>query len=183
MRVSLDGATPSVAEDAWMAPTAVAVGAVVVSSKASLWFGAVARGDGDKIRIGARSNVQDNAVLHADPGFPCTLGEDVTVGHAAVVHGCTIEDRVLVGMGATVMNGARVGSDSILAAGTLVSEGTQIPPRSLVVGVPGKVRRELTDTELEKIARNAAVYVEKAEHYAAAASIVDDASLQGAPRP
>lgn len=157
MRVALSGVAPVVADDAWTAPTAVLVGAVTLGSQASLWFGAVARGDGDDISIGARSNVQDNAVLHADPGFPCVLGEDVTVGHAAVVHGAQVEDRVIVGMGSTVMNGARIGSDSIVAAGTLVSEGVQIPPRSLVMGVPGKVRRELTEAELDKVARNAAV--------------------------
>lgn len=165
MLISLDGRAPEVAGDAWTAPTAVAIGAVTVGSQASLWFGAVARGDGDEIRIGARSNVQDNAVLHADPGFPALIGEDVTIGHNATVHGCTLEDRVIVGMGAIVMNGARVGSDSIVAAGTLVPEGVTIPPRSLVVGAPGKVRRELTDDELAKVRRNAEVYVEKAQTY------------------
>ncbi|GMA42219.1 gamma carbonic anhydrase family protein [Mobilicoccus caccae] len=165
MLISLDGRAPEVAGDAWTAPTAVAIGAVTVGSQASLWFGAVARGDGDEIRIGARSNVQDNAVLHADPGFPALIGEDVTIGHNATVHGCTLEDRVIVGMGAIVMNGARVGSDSIVAAGTLVLEGVTIPPRSLVVGAPGKVRRELTDDELAKVRRNAEVYVEKAQTY------------------
>ena len=165
MLISLDGRAPEVAGDAWTAPTAVAIGAVTVGSQASLWFGAVARGDGDEIRIGARSNVQDNAVLHADPGFPALIGEDVTIGHNATVHGCTLEDRVIVGMGASVMNGARVGSDSIVAAGTLVPEGVTIPPRSLVVGAPGKVRRELTDDELAKVRRNAEVYVEKAQTY------------------
>ena len=182
MRASVDGVTPTVAEDAWTAPTAVVVGAVTVSAQASLWFGAVARGEGGEIRIGARSNVQDNAVLHADPGFPCVLGEDVTVGHAAVVHGCTVEDRVLVGMGATVMNGAHVGSDSIVAAGTLVPEGAQIPPRSLVMGVPGKVRRELTDAELERVARNAAVYVDKARLYAATLHVEDAPESPGGTR-
>jgi len=173
VRVALSGVAPVVADDAWTAPTAVLVGAVTLGSQASLWFGAVARGDGDDISIGARSNVQDNAVLHADPGFPCVLGEDVTVGHAAVVHGAQVEDRVIVGMGSTVMNGARIGSDSIVAAGTLVSEGVQIPPRSLVMGVPGKVRRELTEAELDKVARNAAVYVEKAQLYSSSATLLD----------
>lgn len=173
MRVALPGVAPVVADDAWTAPTAVLIGAVTLGAQASLWFGAVARGDGDEIRVGARSNVQDNAVLHADPGYPCVLGEDVTVGHAAVVHGATVEDRVIIGMGATVMNGARIGSDSIIAAGTLVSEGVQIPPRSLVMGVPGKVRRELTEAELDKVVRNAAVYVDKAQLYSASATLLD----------
>ncbi|WP_040156249.1 gamma carbonic anhydrase family protein [Mobilicoccus massiliensis] len=184
MRVALDETAPVVAEDAWCAPTSVIVGAVSIASQASLWFGTVARGDGDEIRVGARSNVQDNAVLHTDPGFACVLGEDVTVGHAAVVHGCTIEDRVIVGMGATVMNGARVGSDSIVAAGTLVSEGVEIPPRSLVMGVPGKVRRELTDDELAKVTRNAQIYVDKARRYATSARVLDAPGASGGtPRP
>ncbi|MDO5629923.1 MAG: gamma carbonic anhydrase family protein [Mobilicoccus sp.] len=172
MLVELDGATPQVAGDAWCAPTSTAIGDVRIGAQASLWYGAVVRADGDAISIGARSNLQDNAVVHADPGFPAHIGEDVSIGHNAVVHGCTIDDRVIVGMGATVMNGARVGSDSILAAGTLVSEGVEIPPRSLVVGVPGKVRRELTDDELEKVSLNAAVYVDNAARYARSARTI-----------
>lgn len=165
MDYEIDAARPRVSEQAWVAPTAALVGDVEVAAGASVWFGAVARGDGDAIRLGARSNLQDNAVIHADPGFPATIGEDVSIGHGAIVHGCTIGDRVLVGMGATVMNGAVVGPDTLIGAGTLISEGVQIPPRSLVVGVPGKVRRELTDDEVAAVAANARRYVERAEGY------------------
>ena len=188
MNYEIGGNIPQVDGDAFVAPTATLVGQVRVAAGASVWFGAVARGDGDAISLGERSNLQDNAVIHADPGFPATIGADVSIGHGAVVHGCTIGDRVLVGMGATVMNGAVVGDDTLIGAGTLVSEGTQIRPRSLVVGVPGKVRRELTDAELEKVARNAAVYVEAARRYAASAEVVAEDSpvdddLGWSPRP
>ncbi|WP_226344192.1 gamma carbonic anhydrase family protein [Agilicoccus flavus] len=165
MRIELDGERPQVDESAYVADNATLVGRVSVGAQASVWFSATARADGDAITIGARSNLQDGAVMHADPGFPATLGDDVSVGHAAVVHGCTIGDRVLVGMSATVMNGATVGSDTVLAAGTLVSEGVEIPPRSLVVGVPGKVHRELTDEEVASIAANAERYVERCAQY------------------
>ena len=167
MNYEIGGNIPQVDGDAFVAPTATLVGQVRVAAGASVWFGAVARGDGDAISLGERSNLQDNAVIHADPGFPATIGADVSIGHAAVVHGCTIGDRVLVGMGATVMNGAVVGDDTLIGAGTLVSEGTQIPPRSLVVGVPGKVRRELTDEEVAGLAGNAARYTERAADYRA----------------
>lgn len=172
MNYEIDGARPQVSEQAWVAPTAALIGDVGVADGASVWFGAVARGDGDAIRLGARSNLQDNAVIHADPGFPATIGEDVSIGHGAIVHGCTIGDRVLVGMGATVMNGAVVGSDTLIGAGTLISEGVQIPPRSLVVGVPGKVRRELTDDEVAAVANNARTYVERADDYRSTGSVV-----------
>ena len=163
--LSVEFGRPQVDQDAWIAPTATLVGQVSVAADASVWFGAVARGDGDAISIGARSNLQDNAVIHADPGFPATIGADVSIGHGAVVHGCTVGDRVLVGMGATIMNGAVVGEDTLIGAGTLISEGVQIPPRSLVVGVPGKVRRDLSPDEVAGVAGNAARYVERARAY------------------
>lgn len=174
MLVEFEGHTPQVAADAYVAPGAHLIGSVTVGSEASVWFGATARADGNTITIGARSNLQDGAVMHADPGFPATLGDDVSVGHAAVVHGCTIGDRVLVGMSATVMNGAKVGSDTIIAAGALVSEGAEIPPRSLVVGVPGKVRRELTDEEVAAVADNAARYVDRRREFIETARVVRD---------
>lgn len=173
MEYEIEGARPQVDDEAFVAPTAAVIGDARVGARASVWFGAVVRADGDTITIGARSNLQDNAVMHADPGFPATLGEDVTVGHGAIVHGCTIGDRVLVGMGATVMNGAVVGEDTLIGGGALISEGVQIPPRSLVVGTPGKVRRELTDAEVERIARNAATYVERAAQYRATGRIIE----------
>lgn len=167
MNYEIDGKRPEVEQTAFVAPSADLIGQVRVDAEASVWFGAVIRADGDAIRLGARSNLQDNAVIHADPGFPTTIGTDVSIGHGAIVHGCTIGDRVLVGMGATIMNGAVVGEDTLIGAGTLISEGVSIPPRSLVVGAPGKVRRELTDEEVERVAGNAARYVERAAGYRA----------------
>ena len=167
MGIAFDGHQPTIAADAWVAPTATLVGQVRIGGRASIWYGAVLRGDRAAITVGEGSNVQDGCVLHADPGFPCTLGNRVTVGHRAVVHGCSIDDDVLVGMGAVVLNGARVGSGSLLAAGTIVLEGAEIPPGSLVAGVPGKVRRELTDDERERIGQNAANYLDLSRRYLA----------------
>lgn len=157
---------PALAPTSWLAPTATVIGDAVVGDGASIWFGAVVRADGARITVGAGSNVQDNCVFHADPGFPLTLVADVAVGHGAVLHGCTIEAGVLVGMGAVVMNGAHIGSGSIIAAGAVVLEGTQVPERSLVAGVPAKVRRETTEEEVASIARNVAGYRERAQAYA-----------------
>ena len=173
MNYEIGGNIPQIDGDAFVAPTATLVGQVRVAAGASVWFGAVARGDGDAISLGERSNLQDNAVIHADPGFPATIGADVSIGHGAVVHGCTIGDRVLVGMGATIMNGATVGSDTLIAAGALVSPGVESPPRSLVVGVPGKVRRTLTEDEVDAVASNAHRYVERAEQYRASGKALE----------
>lgn len=151
------------AASAWIAPTATVVGNVTLGDQASVWFGAVVRGDCEAVSIGARSNVQDLCCLHADPGFPCTIGADVTIGHAAVVHGATVEDEVLIGIRATVLNGARIGAGSLIGAAALVTEGAVIPPRSLVLGVPGKVVRQLTDGDIERIRRGS-------QHYVAAAA-------------
>ncbi|WP_447644704.1 gamma carbonic anhydrase family protein [Nocardioides zeae] len=152
---------PIVDPSAWIAPGAVLVGDVSVGPEASVWYTAVLRGDGDSITVGPRSNVQDGCVLHADPGFPLRVGAGVSVGHRAVLHGCTVDDDVLVGMGAIVMNGARVGSGTIIGAGAVVSAGVEVPPRSLVLGVPAKVRREVTDAELAEVLANATTYVER----------------------
>ena len=154
---------PQVDPSAWIAPSAVLVGDVTVGPQASVWYTTVVRGDGDAIRIGARTNVQDGCVLHTDPGLVLDVGADVSVGHRAVLHGCVIEDEVLVGMGAIVMNGARIGTGSLVAAGALVTEGTQVPPRSLVVGSPAKVRRALSDDEVVMVRYNAEHYVGLAE--------------------
>lgn len=158
--LSFRGRQPNIDPNAFVAPTATIIGDAHLSANSSVFYGACVRADAETIRVSSGTNLQDNVVLHADPGFPCTLGSGVSVGHGAVLHGCTIEDNVLVGMGATVMNGAVVGEGSLVAAGALVLEGTVIPPRSLVAGVPAKVRRELTDEELDGIQRNAAHYVE-----------------------
>jgi carbonic anhydrase/acetyltransferase-like protein (isoleucine patch superfamily) len=152
-------------ESAFLAPTAVVVGDVTLGPQSSVWFGAVLRGDADAIRVGARSNVQDNAVLHADPGFPCTVGDGVTVGHLAIVHGAEVGDNVIVGMRSVVMNGAKIGANSLIAAGAVVTEGTQIPPGSLVVGMPAKVTRELRPAEIDRLRRAAEHYVQNARRY------------------
>lgn len=164
--LGLDGTAPQVADDAWVAPGVTLVGAVTLRSKASVWFGSVLRADGDRIEIGEGSNVQDGCVLHTDPGFPLALGSGVSVGHRAVLHGCTVEDDVLVGMGAVVLNGARIGRGSLVAAGAVVLEGTEVPPGSLVAGVPAKVRRTLTAEEVERNRENARVYLGLRARYA-----------------
>jgi carbonic anhydrase/acetyltransferase-like protein (isoleucine patch superfamily) len=154
---------PVVAETAFMAPGAVLIGRVTVSAGASIWYGAVLRADLDSIFIGERSNIQDGCVLHVDPGVPLSLGSDVTVGHNATLHGCTVEDHVLIGMGAILLNGTHVGRHSLIAAGALLTEGQQVPEGVLVAGVPGKVRRELSEAERAAIELSAASYVELAE--------------------
>ncbi len=159
------GALPNIHPDAWIAPGAHIIGDVTVAEGASIWFGSVLRGDVSTISIGRFSNVQDNSVIHADPGRPCTVGEYVTLGHAVIVHGCTIDDRVLVGMGAVVMNGAHVHSDTILAARALVPEERDIPGKSLVIGMPGKIVRELNDDELASLWRSADHYAARARDY------------------
>ncbi|WP_271394918.1 gamma carbonic anhydrase family protein [Neomicrococcus lactis] len=158
--ITIDGVTPTVAESAFIAPTAVLSGDVEIGENSGAFYGVSVRGDSAPIRVGAGSNLQDNVVLHADTDFPCTVGDNVSVGHSAVIHGCTIEDNCLVGMSATVMNGAVVGTESLVAAGALVLEGTIIPPRSLVAGVPAKVRRELSDEEVAGLKHNADVYLQ-----------------------
>lgn len=156
------GASPAVHGSAFVAPTASIIGNATLAEDSSAFYGVSVRADTAPISVGAGSNLQDNVVLHADPGFPCSVGSGVSVGHAAVVHGCTVEDDCLIGMGATVLNGAVIGTGSLVAAGAVVLEGTVVPPRSLVAGVPAKVRRELTDEEFEGVKANAARYVELA---------------------
>jgi len=149
----------------WCAPNATMVGKVTVGSDVGIWFGAVIRADKDRIIIGDRSNIQDNCVVHTSAGFPTTLGSDVSVGHGAILHGCTIKDRVLVGMGAIVLNGAVVGEDSLIGAGAVVTEGMQVPPGSVVLGVPGKVIKQTTPAQRQHILENAASYVKLAGEY------------------
>ncbi len=165
----VDGQQPDIDATAWVAPGATLIGRVSLHPRASVWYGAVLRGDGDAITVGERSNIQDGCVMHADPGKPATVGAGVTVGHRAVLHGCTVEDDVLIGMGAVVMNEARIGSGSLVAAGTVVLEGTDIPPGSLVAGVPGKVRRELSDEERESIRSSSQTYLELSARHASSA--------------
>jgi carbonic anhydrase/acetyltransferase-like protein (isoleucine patch superfamily) len=162
---ALADTAPDLHPDSWVAPSADLIGAVRLGAGASIWFGAVVRADNGTIAIGARSNVQDGAVLHSDPHAPLTLGEDCTIGHRAVLHGCTIGDRVLIGMGATVLNDAVIAEDCMVGAGALVTEGKSFPPRSLIVGAPARAVRTLTDEQLAGLRLSAAVYVEKAAHY------------------
>lgn len=144
---------------AWIAPSADVIGDVEVGNSVSIWFGAVIRADNTRIVIGDRSNIQDSVVLHSDPGFPLVIGSDVTVGHRAILHGCTIGNRVLIGMGAIILNGATIGDDCIVGAGALVTGGKAFPSGSLIVGSPAAFRRELLIRERAEIANNADIYV------------------------
>ena len=150
----------------FIASNATLIGPIIFKKDASVWFGAVIRADKDTISIGARSNIQDNCVIHTSFGDPTIVGNGVSVGHGAILHGCTVEDNVLIGMGAIVLNEARIGEGSIVGAGAVVTEGKEIPPRSLVLGVPGKVMREVSDAQYEATLKNALSYVELAEEYA-----------------
>ncbi len=157
--VPFGGVTPVVPATAWVAPNATLVGAVTLGERASVFYGAVLRGDVDSISIGDDTNLQDNVTIHCDAGTPATVGARVSVGHGAILHGCTVEDDCLIGMGATVLNRAVIGAESLVAAGAVVLEGTIVPPGSLVAGVPAKVRRELTDDERAGTRANAANYL------------------------
>ncbi|MFI9151282.1 gamma carbonic anhydrase family protein [Streptomyces sp. NPDC053367] len=159
----IGGREPKVDEGAFVAPTASVIGDVSLAAGASVWYGAVLRGDVERISVGAASNVQDNCTLHADPGFPVSVGERVSIGHNAVVHGATVEDDCLIGMGATVLNGAVIGAGSLVAAQALVPQGTVVPPGSLVAGVPAKVRRALSEEERQGLTLNGVMYAELAQ--------------------
>jgi carbonic anhydrase/acetyltransferase-like protein (isoleucine patch superfamily) len=160
------GRWPKVHATSYIDDSAQVVGEVELGADSSVWMNVVIRGDVNKITIGQRSNVQDCSVVHVMQGtHPTTIGDDVTIGHSAVVHGCTIANRVLIGMGAIVLNGAQIGEDSIVAAGTLVTEGMVVPPRSMVMGSPGKIRRPLSDDEVASILDYAANYVRYKKDY------------------
>ena len=151
----------------FIAPDAAVIGAVELAEDSSVWFGAVLRGDNEPIRVGARSNIQDGSVLHTDPDFPTTVGEDVTVGHRVILHGCTVEDGCTIGMGAILLNGSRVGANSLVAAGALLPEGRDYPPGSLILGMPGRAVRELTPEERLRVAEGAEIYVRNARRFQA----------------
>lgn len=162
------GVTPTIADTAFIEDTAVIVGDVVIKSESSVWFHSVVRGDVNFIRIGRRTNVQDLSLLHVTHDtYPLIVGDDVTVGHHVVLHGCTIQNRVLIGMGAVLMDGVVVGDDCIIGAGALVTEHTKIPPGSLVIGAPARVKRPLRDTELAWLKESADNYVQYARDYMA----------------
>lgn len=154
----LDGKRPQIHADAWVAPDANVIGNVVIEEGASVWFGCTIRGDNEPIVIGKGSNVQENTVMHTDPGCPLTIGAGCTVGHKAMLHGCTIGDNSLVGMGATVLNGAKIGENCLIGAGALVTENKEIPDGSLVMGAPGKVVREMNDAAISGLRGSALHY-------------------------
>jgi carbonic anhydrase/acetyltransferase-like protein (isoleucine patch superfamily) len=157
---------PRVHATAWVADSAEVIGRVELSEHASVWFGAVARGDSETLRIGRNSNVQDNAVLHADSGQPLTIGENVTVGHQAMLHGCTIGDGSLIGIRAVVLNGATIGRNCLVGAGAIVTEGKTFPDGVLILGAPAKAVRELTPEQIAELRRAASHYVGNAQHFA-----------------
>ena len=151
--------------DVWIAANATLIGRVTMSEASSVWFGAVLRADNEPITIGARTNIQDLAVLHTDPGCPLMIGPDCTIGHQAMLHGCTVVEGSMIGIGAIVLNGAKIGRHCLIGAGALVPEGVEIPDRSLVVGLPGKVKRELTEEEISRLLENATQYARRAQEY------------------
>ncbi len=161
----LDGVAPQLGAEVWVAESAQVMGAVHLGAQASVWFGATVRGDTETIRIGARSNIQDGSVLHADEGMPLDIGEDVTVGHMVMLHGCTIGNGSLIGIGAVVLNGARIGKGCLVGAGSLVTEGKVFPDGSMIMGTPAKVVRELTPEQQAGLLRSAAHYVANAQRY------------------
>jgi carbonic anhydrase/acetyltransferase-like protein (isoleucine patch superfamily) len=165
MKLDLGNHPEKIHPSSFIAPNAVVVGDVTVAAEASLWFGVIVRGDTEAIVIGPQTNVQDGCILHADPGEPCTLGARVTLGHGAIVHSAIVDDDVLIGIRATVLDGARIGKGSVIAAGALIPPGTIIPPRSLVMGVPGKVVRSTNEAEEAMIRKTAEHYCASARRY------------------
>ena len=163
----LEGVRPELDESAYIAPQATVIGQATLKANASVWPGAVLRADNAAIVIGERSNVQDGAVLHVDPGHPLQVGNDVTIGHQAMVHGCTIEDGCLIGIHAVILNDAVIGAESLVGAGALVTEGKVFPPRSLIVGAPAKVVRTLSDDDVARIRKGVDSYVRRAKTYEA----------------
>ena len=162
---ALDEQTPDISDTAWIADSGSVIGHVILGENSSVWFGAVVRGDNEPIKIGVGSNIQDGAVCHSDPGSPLTIGDGVTVGHLAMLHGCTIGDGSLVGIGATVLNKAVIGKNCIVGAHALVTEGKSFPDNSLIVGSPAKAIRTLDDRAVAMLKLNADVYVKNAERF------------------
>lgn len=164
---SLDGISPDqTAGFSWIAPTASVIGNVILGENVGIWFGTTIRGDNEMIEIGARTNIQENCVLHTDPGFPIHIAQGCTIGHKAMLHGCNIAENTLIGMNATVLNGAKIGKNCLIGAGALIPEGKEIPDNSLVVGMPGKILRQLDDNAVAGLKASAAHYVERAKLFA-----------------
>jgi carbonic anhydrase/acetyltransferase-like protein (isoleucine patch superfamily) len=162
---SLDGVRPDIADNAYVAPSAQIIGNVKMADHSSVWFGAVIRGDNDLIEIGARTNIQDNSVLHTDPGIPLTIGDGVIVGHRVMLHGCKIGENTLIGIGATILNGAEIGKNCIIGAHSLITEGKVIPDGSMVVGSPGRIIKSLTEQHFQMLRINSEVYVANAKRF------------------
>jgi len=162
----IDGLAPTLGQGAWVAPSADLIGDVRLGARASIWFGAIIRADNTPILLGEESNFQDGAIGHSDPGAPLTIGGRVTVGHQAILHGCTVEDESLIGMGARILNGAVIGTQCIVGAGALVTEGKRFEPRSLIVGSPARSVRQISAEQVELLRLSAAHYAEKAARYA-----------------
>ncbi len=156
---------PQMHESAWVAPSASIIGNVHLAENSSVWFGAVLRGDNEPIKVGARSNVQDNSILHTDPGCPLDIGEGVIIGHRVMLHGCTIGDNSLIGIGATVLNGAKIGKNCLIGAHALITENKEIPDNSMVIGAPGKIIKTLNESQIAMLRLNAEVYVKNAERF------------------
>ena len=157
--------SPKIDPDSWIAPNATVIGEVEIAKGASIWWSCTLRGDTDLLSVGENSNIQDNSVLHTDPGIPLVVGKNVTVGHRVILHGCTVGDNSLIGMGSTLLNGAVIGKNCLIGANTLIPEGKVIPDRSLVVGLPGRIVRELTDEEVANLQLSAGRYVAQWRRY------------------
>ncbi|HET9016257.1 MAG TPA: gamma carbonic anhydrase family protein [Thermomicrobiaceae bacterium] len=163
--IALDGKTPRIGDDVFLAPNAVIIGDVEIADGSSVWFGAVLRGDSGPIRIGRRTNLQDGVIVHLDPGFPTVIGDDVTVGHGAIVHGTVVGDGAQIGMGAITLTGSRIGPGAIVGAGALVPEGSEVPGGAMALGVPARVRRDVSPDERNAVLRTAAGYAARAAKY------------------
>ncbi|MBT2132129.1 gamma carbonic anhydrase family protein [Aliiroseovarius lamellibrachiae] len=174
MIYELDGLAPEIAVDAWVAPGANIIGRVKMAARASVWFGCTIRGDNEQIEIGEGTNVQENCVFHTDLGFPLTLGANVTVGHKAMLHGCTVGEGSLIGMGATVLNGAKIGKNCLIGAGALVTEGKEIPDGSMVLGAPGKVVRDLDAATIKGLYASALHYQQNAARFAKGLKLISE---------
>ena len=164
---SLDGVSPQIDEDSWIAPDANVIGKIVIQEGASVWFGATLRGDNEEIVIGKGSNVQENTIMHTDMGYPLTVGEGCTIGHKALLHGCTIGDNTLIGMGAVILNGAKIGKNCLIGANALITENKVIPDGSLVMGSPGKVVRELDEQGIQGLRASALNYQQNMRRFRA----------------
>ncbi|MCH8296103.1 MAG: gamma carbonic anhydrase family protein [Candidatus Poribacteria bacterium] len=171
MLIPYQETSPRIHPSVFIAPGTMIIGDVTIGEESSVWFNCVLRGDLDRIEVGTRTNIQDSAVVHLDKGFPCIIGDDVTVGHGAIVHGCTIGNGALIGIGAIILSGAKIGEGAMVAAGALVREGQDIPPKTLAVGLPAQIRRDLTEVDLERMRLGKEDYVSRGQIMRAALTL------------